>query len=241
MMSSNKQGAIKSKELLRLETFSDGVFAIAITLLVLELIGVLHSGRRESLLQLLASNWKSFVVFLVGFLTILVCWINHHLVLSYVDSTDSKLFWVNGFVLLVVTVTPFPTAILAEYLERESNIAMAVFGFNYIMMSVASYSISAYIYNNLIAAEDRELFYYHKLLYQYSIPYNVVNFFICFLSVPLAIFFYLIMFFVFAFPKEFSQALLKRKQQKKKRLAKHAAKAQEKKANEIHPIENSSS
>jgi uncharacterized membrane protein len=240
MKSSNKEGESKSKELLRLETFSDGVFAIAITLLVLELIGLLHAGSRENLLQLLTSNWKSFLVFLVGFLTILVCWINHHLVLSYINSTDSRLFWINGFVLLVVTVTPFPTAILAEYLERESHFAMAVFGFNYIMMSLASYSISAYIYNNLIAAEERELFYYHKLLYQYSIAYNVVNFFICFLSVPLAIFFYLIMFFVFAFPKEFSQKLLNRKHKKKKRLAISAVKMQEKKANVIPPGADSS-
>src|SRR5215216_6436335 len=141
-MKNNKaEKEIKSKQLLRLETFSDGVFAIAITLLILELIQVLHTGSREGLLQLLTGNWKSFVVFLVGFLTILICWINHHLVLSYIEKTDSKLLWVNGFVLLVVTVTPFPTAILAEYLQRESHMALAVFSFNYIMMAVAAYSI----------------------------------------------------------------------------------------------------
>src|SRR5215208_2258956 len=108
-MKSNKaERELKSKELLRLETFSDGVFAIAITLLILEVIQILHTGSREGLLQLLTGNWKSFLVFLIGFLTILICWINHHLVLSYVEKTDSKLFWFNGFVLLVVTVTPFP-------------------------------------------------------------------------------------------------------------------------------------
>jgi TMEM175 potassium channel family protein len=53
------------------------------------------------------------LVFFIGFQTILICWINHHLVLSYAEKTDSSFCWVNGFVLLVVTFTPFPTAILA--------------------------------------------------------------------------------------------------------------------------------
>src|SRR4051812_5204989 len=105
----------KPKELLRLEAFSDGVFAIAITLLILELIQALHFDVEVTLFRMLLMNWKYFLAFLIGFCTILICWINHHLVVSYIEKTDSRLFWVNGFVLLVVTFTPFPTAILAEY------------------------------------------------------------------------------------------------------------------------------
>ncbi len=123
--------------------------------------------------------------------------------------------WVNGFVLLVVTFTPFPTAILAEYFEKETQTALAFFGFNYFMMSLAAYSICAYPYNkHLIEEDSRELFYYFKLLYGYSIIYTFLIFFVCFISVPAAIFFYCVLLIVFAFPKEFSKKLLIRKNKK---------------------------
>jgi uncharacterized membrane protein len=210
-MKNRKTAKIKSKELLRLETFSDGVFAIAITLLILELIQILHYDNKAPLFRILLDNWKSFLAFLIGFLTILICWINHQLVVSYIERTDSNLFWINGFVLLVVTFTPFPTAILAEYMEKESHHALAFFGFNYIMMSVAAYCISAYILNKLAKKTDNGLLYYHTFLYKCSIFYTVAAFLICFVSVAVAVFFYLLLFIVFAFPKEFSMMLLKRK------------------------------
>lgn len=208
---------IKSKELLRLETFSDGVFAIAITLLVLELIQILHSHEERSILQMLTSNWKSFIAFLTGFLTILICWINHHLVVSYIDRVDSKLFWVNGFVLLVVTFTPLPTAILAEYLEKESHNAMAFFGFNYVMVSLAAYSISSYVSKRLSKKKEAGLLYYHTLLYKYAIFYTLFAFLICFISVLAAIVLYVVLFIVFAFPKEFSILLRNREKNREPR------------------------
>jgi len=201
----------KSKDLLRLELFSDAVFAIAITLLVLELVQILHNHSDGSLWDMLISNWKSFVAFLIGFLTILVCWINHHLVFSYILNVDSKLFWINGFVLLVITFTPLPTAVLAEYIKKESHNALAFFGFNYFMVSLAAYSLSAHILKKVARKTDRGLLYYHTRLYKYSIFYTLFAFLVCFLSVPLAIFFYLILFIVFAFPKEFLIMLKKQK------------------------------
>ena len=200
----------ESKELLRLVTFSDGVFAIAITLLILELIQVLHNDTKGPLSQLLLDNWKSLVAFIIGFLTILICWINHHLVISYTEKADTNLFWINGFVLLVVTFTPFPTAILAEYLEEETHHALAFFGFNYVMMSIAAYAISAYILNRLVRKSGSDLLYYQTMLYKYSIPYSIIAFFVCFVSVPVAVFLYLILFIVFASPKRFALMLLRR-------------------------------
>lgn len=216
MKNDHDEGKHKSKELLRLETFSDGVFAIAITLLILEVIQTLHSGGGQKLSQLLLDNWKSLVVFLIGFLTILICWINHHLVLSYADKMDSNFFWVNGFVLLVVTFTPFPTAILAEYFETEKNLASAVFGFNYFVMSIAAYCLTAYVYNKL-ASEKNELLYYYKLLYKFSILYTLLVFFICFISVPIALLCYVILFIIFAFPKEFALRLQRRRHRIRKK------------------------
>ena len=204
-----------SKETSRLEAFSDGVFSIAITLLILELIQILHEETRGVLLKNLFQHLNSFIAFLIGFLTILVCWINHHLVMSYIKKVDSTLMWVNGFVLLVVTFTPFPTAILAGYFGKESHTALAIFGFNYFMMSLAAYSITAYAYNkHLIEKDSREIFYGYKLLYKYSIIYTFLIFLVCFISVFAAIFLCCILFIVFAYPKEFSLKLLKLKKKK---------------------------
>ncbi|HMK26742.1 MAG TPA: TMEM175 family protein [Chitinophagaceae bacterium] len=210
------------KETYRLEAFSDGVFSIAITLLVLELIQFLHPQNGESLLKSYLHHWEPFLAFLIGFLTILVCWINHHHVFDYIKRTDSKLPWVNGFILLMITITPFPTAILAEYLSTEGKLAIAIFGFNYFLIAIGSYWICAYPYNrSLIDEEDREFFNCIKLTYGYSIVYTLVAFIVCFISIPAAIILYLILFYVFAFPKDFAMKLLKRKHKSTRRSGLH--------------------
>jgi uncharacterized membrane protein len=137
-----------TKETTRIEAFSDAVFAIAITLLVLELIQILHSQTSDGLLKTFLNHWQSFLAFSIGFITILVCWINHHAAFEYIKKVDTNLVWINGFLLFVVTLTPFPTAVLAEYLQKESGTALAVFGFNYILISVAADCICTYAYNH---------------------------------------------------------------------------------------------
>lgn len=213
-MNNNKH---PDKETTRIEAFSDGVFAIAITLLILELIAIMHPQNDETLLNLLLNNWQSLMAFAIGFLTILICWINHHLIFTYINKSDSNLMWVNGFVLFVVTFTPFPTAILAGYFVKEQQHAMAFFGFNYFLMSLAAYCITAYTYNkHLIAEDSRELYFIFKKIWLYCSLYTFIIFFVCFISVPVAIFFYCLMFVVFAYPKEFATRILKRKHNRKK-------------------------
>jgi uncharacterized membrane protein len=212
MSNTKGQEETRLNETARLEAFSDAVFAIAITLLVLELIQILHIQNGESLLKFCLHHWQPFFAFLIGFLTILICWINHHHVFTYIKKTDSKLPWVNGFVLLMITFTPFPTALLAEFLESEGKFAIAIFGFNYFMIAIASYWLCAYSYNKfLIDDDDRELFHFIKLTYGYAIIYTLLAFLVCFISIPTAIVLYLLLFYVFAFPKEFAIKLLKRK------------------------------
>lgn len=220
MSIANGQEETRLNETARLEAFSDAVFAIAITLLVLELIQFLHIPIEESLLKFCLHHWEPFLAFLIGFLTILICWINHHHVFTYIIKTDSKLPWVNGFVLLMITFTPFPTALLAEFLETDGKFAVAIFGFNYFMIAVASYWLCAYSYNKFLVGDDREFFHFIKLTYGYSIIYTFFAFLICFVSIPVAIVLYLLLFYVFAFPKEFAIKLQKRNQNKM-RKSKH--------------------
>lgn len=210
----SQQGEKKSaeKETVRIEAFSDGVFAIAITLLILELINFLHSQPTDGLLKVLLHHWESYLAFIIGFLSILICWINHHLVFTYINKADSKLMWVNGFVLLIVTLTPFPTAVFAEYFEKEPNLATAIFGVNYFLMSLVAYNLTTYTYNHHLIQEDcRELYKYFKSLYGWCSVYTFILLFVCFVSVPVAIALYCIMFSVFAFPKDFCLYLMKNK------------------------------
>jgi uncharacterized membrane protein len=92
----------------RIEAFSDGVFAIAITLLVLE-IRLQHAGAEGSLLAGLLALWPYYFAFALSFFVILVTWIAHHDVIRLVGVTSHPVQLANGFVLFYVTVIPFPT------------------------------------------------------------------------------------------------------------------------------------
>ena len=113
----------------RLEAFSDGVFAIAITLLILE-FRVPTAGpeiNNQRLLGELVALWPSLVAFLMSFFVILVMWVNHHGIIRLSHGVDYPVFFANGFVLLLVTFVPFPTAVLARYLGTPAANAAAAF------------------------------------------------------------------------------------------------------------------
>lgn len=203
-----KKNGNRAKETMRIEFFSDGVFAIAITLLVLELIQILHPVSEEGLIQTCLHHWQSFLAFAIGFVTILVCWINHHVAFEYIDKVDTNLMWINGFLLFMVTLTPFATAVLAEFLEKESGTALAFYGFNYFLISIAADGICTYAYNHhLIEEEHREFYYSYKVIYRYAIIYTLVVLAICFVSNVVPIFLYSILFVFFAAPKVFATRL----------------------------------
>jgi uncharacterized membrane protein len=121
---------VDEKETGRIEAFSDGVFAIAITLLVLE-VKVPHlqdGGSGGSLVRALAAQWPSYVSLVTSFFTILVMWANHHTIFGLVRRVDAPFLYANGLLLFVVTVVPFPTALLAEYFEKPgASVAAAVY------------------------------------------------------------------------------------------------------------------
>jgi uncharacterized membrane protein len=113
----------------RLEAFSDGVFAIAITLLILE-IRLPAAGTpvtTAGLTAALASLWPSYLAFLLSFWVILLMWINHHELLKLAHRVDSPLLLANGLLLLFVTFVPFPTAVLAQHLATPAANAATAF------------------------------------------------------------------------------------------------------------------
>ncbi len=114
----------------RLEAFSDGVFAVAITLLALNL-AVAGPGHGH-LIDQLRSHWPSFVAYLISFFTIGIIWVNHHVLVRTVKSVDRVLLFVNLVLLLFVVLIPFATGLVAEYLRDSLNgwdtrVAMALY------------------------------------------------------------------------------------------------------------------
>lgn len=102
----------------RLEGFSDGVFAIAATLLTLE-IGV--DTRRGDLGGQLAHIWPAYLAYVTTFLIIGVIWINHHHCVSLLRRVDRTFLFINLLLLLTVAFMPFPTRLVAQYLEKPGE------------------------------------------------------------------------------------------------------------------------
>lgn len=123
----------------RVEAFSDGVFAIAITLLILEIhVPEGEHGAGLSLAQGLAKLWPSYLAYLSSFIAILITWVNHHEILRLVRVVDYGFLFANGFVLLTVTFIPFPTAVLATHLTGEdARVAAAFYCGTFIVASLA--------------------------------------------------------------------------------------------------------
>jgi uncharacterized membrane protein len=130
----------EEKETGRIEAFSDGVFAIAITLLVLELkVPHLPEGAGGgALAAALLAQWPSYLALVTSFFAILIMWANHHTMFGMIRKVNAPFVYANGFLLLVVTLVPFPTALLAEYFEKPAApIAAAVYGGTFVLGAMA--------------------------------------------------------------------------------------------------------
>jgi uncharacterized membrane protein len=129
----------------RLEAFSDGVFAIAITLLVLEL-KVPPPGSGELGHELL-KEWPSYAAYVVTFLTIGIIWINHHAAFNRLRAVDHSILMLNLLLLLTVSVLPFTTALMAEYLKEGSGerLAAAVYGGSLLVMGAVFVAVNRQI------------------------------------------------------------------------------------------------
>ena len=128
----------------RTEAFSDGIFAIAVTLLVLELNvpQVEPGGLADALLE----SWPSYATYVVSFLTIGIIWVNHHAVLDRIREVNRPLLFMNLMFLMAVAAIPFPTGLLGDYLQagHDERLAVAVYGGTMSLMGVTFGAIWAY-------------------------------------------------------------------------------------------------
>jgi uncharacterized membrane protein len=130
----------------RLEAFSDGVFAVAITLLALDL--AVKGPGHGNLAGLLGERWPAFVAYLISFFTIGIIWVNHHTMMNSVVAVTRGLLYLNLLLLAVVVTIPFATSTLADYLltgRPNANTAAALFAGVFELMSIAFALVSEWV------------------------------------------------------------------------------------------------
>ena len=128
------------KETSRVETFSDSVFAIALTLLILgiKVPDISDFATNDKLYLSLVNLWPSYFAFILSFTAVLIMWINHHGFFKYLKKINPAFLFANGFLLLTVTFINFPTAVLAKYFDTEAfNIASAFYCGSMVLISVS--------------------------------------------------------------------------------------------------------
>jgi uncharacterized membrane protein len=136
----------------RLEAFSDGVIAVAITLLVLD-IRVPPPGHRdghghvERLIDALGSDWPHYAAYVVSFATIGIIWINHHAMIARLREADHSILVLNVLLLMTIVAIPFATSLMATYLRASTgqHLAAALYSGVFLAMAVAFTALNAQI------------------------------------------------------------------------------------------------
>lgn len=130
----------------RLEAFSDGVLAIAITLLVLE-IRVPNVPKGSTLADELLHLWPKYAVFTVSFVTIGIMWMNHHVLFQGVEGVDRGLLFLNLLLLLSISFVPFPTAVLGDYFRagNSGRAAAVLYGANMLLVGIGFLALWRYL------------------------------------------------------------------------------------------------
>lgn len=134
----------------RLEAFSDGVFAIAATLLILD---VHRAGGSVS--HGLLHAWPSYTAYAISFMTIGIIWVNHHTVMAQIGRVDRTFMFINLVLLMVVAFSPYPTRVLADTLRDGSKAAAFDYGATFVLMSISYAALWFYAIRNgrLLAAD----------------------------------------------------------------------------------------
>lgn len=146
----------QERETARIEAFSDGVFAIAMTLLVIEIKVPSHElVAANGLARSLVALWPSYLAYLTSFVTVLVIWVHHHWIFALVRRNDHPFLYWNGLLLLFVAFVPFPTALLAEYLlHPEARVAAHLYTGTFLAISLAFDGLWRHASHRLLSTRD---------------------------------------------------------------------------------------
>ena len=187
----------------RVESFSDGIFAVIITLLVLEIRvpAIVHNTSVIELGRGLITTFPKILSWIVSFLIVCVIWVNHHQVFEQLKLVTHSIFWLNANLLLWCTLIPFPTALIGDYINNP--LSLIVFGFILALMAFAFYILRVnVIKNNFVLNENVNLakykeatsksFYFGPVLYLGGAFTSLIHPYI-----SLAIFLFIPAYFIF--------------------------------------------
>jgi uncharacterized membrane protein len=200
---------MEDKDTDRLEAFSDGVFAVAITLLVLniKIPGLDSPGQfleDKDLWPLLRNEWPMLVAYISSFATIGIMWINHHRLFKHIKHTDTRLLLINLLLLLIIVFVPVPTALLAEYLIRlDQHAAAVIYSGTFFLMACCFNLLWRYAsYHNRLLDKDTDTRTVTAISrqYQFGPLFYIVAFGIAWINTPICILFSFILALFFALP-----------------------------------------
>ncbi|TML12490.1 MAG: DUF1211 domain-containing protein [Actinobacteria bacterium] len=144
----------------RLEAFSDGVFAIAVTLLILA-VGIDQARASGSLSHQLIHLWPAYIAYAVSFVTVGIMWINHHELFRHFAGADRILLLLNTLLLMLIAFTPFPTRVVAQFAHTESDrrAAALLYGLNFTITAILFLAVWMYGSRRLLRpdADPREV------------------------------------------------------------------------------------
>jgi uncharacterized membrane protein len=195
------------KETGRLEAFSDGVFAVAITLLVLSFQPPTASERfiDSALLGFLYNQWPMLFAFVTSFATIGVMWINHHRLFKHIKRTDTGLLLLNLLLLLFIVFIPYPTALLAQQyaLHPDQHLAAVVYSGTYVIMAICFNLLWRYAsYHNRLLGKDVDQRAVMAISRQYLFGpvFYLITFGVAWINVPACIILNFLFALFFALP-----------------------------------------
>src|SRR5262249_41845647 len=128
----------RARRTARLEAFSDGVFAIAITLLVLDLVIPHNKQSTQHLLHAVWHEWPGYLGYIVSFSTVGALWLGHSAITDYLDHANATLLRLNLLLLLLVSFLPFPTRLVADYVNTDQAERVAVTFYGLCLLAAAT-------------------------------------------------------------------------------------------------------
>lgn len=201
---------MEEKETGRLEAFSDGVFAVAITLLVLNIkipgldVSASHLPNDAQLWPMLLNEWPMLAAYATSFATIGVMWLNHHRLYLHIKRTNTVLLLLNLLLLLIIVFIPVPTALVAEYLVRlDQHAAALLYSGTMVILAVCFNLLWRYAsYHNRLLGKNADVRAVRAISRQYwfgPLPY-LVAFILALFNTPASLVLNFLLALFFAIP-----------------------------------------
>jgi len=201
-------GREEARETGRLEAFSDGVFAIAITLLVLDIhVPVERDIEHGGLVHALLVQWPIYMAYVLSFVTVLVFWVNHHTTFKHITRTNQTFLILNGLLLMAISVIPFTTALLAQYIQRpERKTVELVYSGTFVIAGLIYNRLWVYATRNRrLTARDADMRTIGGITSQFhsGLAAYALSFVVAFFSAEISLAICILLAIYFALPSEF--------------------------------------